>query len=106
MVRDTDRNLPVFDFVSRFAEAEELAWALQQFRPQLLLIQIRAKAGEKLAKTRYRDATRRGTGHREIRQILFGTGRQDIEHSGEIQYLENWIGEINSSPPADQARKA
>src|SRR6185503_6129298 len=58
VVRDTDRNLAVFDFVSRFAEAEELAWALQQFRPQLLLIQIRAKAGDLLAKKKFSDATR------------------------------------------------
>ena len=43
VVRDTNRNLSVFNFVARYAETEELAWALQQFRPQLLLIQVRAK---------------------------------------------------------------
>src|SRR6185295_20308148 len=37
VVRDTTRNLAVFNFVARYAESEDLAWALQQFRPQLLL---------------------------------------------------------------------
>src|SRR6185369_11569826 len=56
VVSDTNRNLAVFDFVARFAESEELSWALQQFRPQLLLIQARAKGSEKLGVKRHREA--------------------------------------------------
>ena len=106
VVRDTNRNLSVFDFVARYAESEELAWALQQFRPQLLLIQVRARASEKLAGKRYREAIQdveRGIG--EIRQFYSETGRNDIEHSAEVQYLENWIGEINSSRPLTKREK-
>ena len=42
--RDTERNLAVFDFVNRHAESMELAWSLQQFRPQLLMMHTRAVA--------------------------------------------------------------
>ena len=37
VIRDAERNLAVFDFVARHAESDELAWSLQQFRPQLLM---------------------------------------------------------------------
>src|SRR5713101_5064611 len=43
VVRDAERNLAVFDFVAKHAESEDLAWSLQQFRPQLLMVLTRAK---------------------------------------------------------------
>ena len=106
VVRDTERNLSVFDFVGRYAESEELAWALQQFRPQLLLIQVRAKASEKLDSKHHREAIReieRGIG--EIRQFYADTGRNDLEQSAEVQYLENWIADINSARPLTRREK-
>ena len=33
VIRDAERNLSVFDFVTKHAENEELAWSLQQFAP-------------------------------------------------------------------------
>src|SRR6266446_5018833 len=48
VVRDAERNLAVFDFVAKHAESEDLAWSLQQFRPQLLMIHARATATQKL----------------------------------------------------------
>lgn len=106
VVRDTQRNLTVFDFVARYAESEELAWALQQFRPQLLLIQVRAKGSEKLAAKRHREAVQEiERGISEIRQFYSESGRNDIEHSAEVQYLENWISEINSARPLTKREK-
>src|ERR1041385_7258371 len=106
VVRDTNRNLSVFDFVARYAESEELAWALRQFRPQLLLIQVRARGSEKLAAQRHREAIQEiERGISEIRQFQSDNGRSDLEQSGEVQYLENWIGEINSSRPLSKREK-
>src|ERR1022692_334343 len=48
VIRDAERNLAVFDFVSQHAENEELAWSLQQFRPQLLMVLTRARGSEAL----------------------------------------------------------
>jgi hypothetical protein len=106
VVRDTKRNLAVFDFVTNYAESEELAWALQQFRPQLLLVQVRAKASEKLGNKKYQLAIKAiEQGINEIRQFYTDTGRTDIEQSAEVQYLENWIAEINSSRPLTKREK-
>lgn len=106
VVRDTNRNLAVFDFVARYAESEELAWALQQFRPQLLLIQVRARASEKLAEKKHREAIQEiERSITELRQFYSEMGRNDIEHSAEVQYLEGWINEINSSRPLSKREK-
>ncbi|MEW6307392.1 MAG: hypothetical protein AB1705_28400, partial [Verrucomicrobiota bacterium] len=50
VLRDTERNLAVFDLVEEYAESDGLAWSLQQFRPQLMLMRTRAKATVALAK--------------------------------------------------------
>src|SRR5438105_3151675 len=38
VVRDTERNLKLFDFVETHSGSEDIAWSLQQFRPQVLMI--------------------------------------------------------------------
>src|SRR5713226_7469228 len=48
VIRDAERNLAVFDFVAEHAQSEELAWSLQQFQPQLLMILTRARAAQAL----------------------------------------------------------
>lgn len=106
VVRDTTRNLAVFNFVARYAESEDLAWALQQFRPQLLLIQVRAKAGKKLASKRHRDAIQEIEGGiSEIKQFYTEIGRHEVEPSSEAQYLQTWMGEINSARPLTKREK-
>ncbi len=39
VVRDTQRNLDLFSFVAQHTDREEFSWALQQFRPYVLLQQ-------------------------------------------------------------------
>ncbi|HXP35561.1 MAG TPA: hypothetical protein VN827_08450, partial [Chthoniobacterales bacterium] len=43
VVRDTQRNLDLFDFVDAHTERDELSWTLQQFRPYVLMMNTRAK---------------------------------------------------------------
>ncbi len=107
VVRDTQRNVSVFDFVAKHAESEELAWSLQQFRPQLLLIQTRARASEKLAARRYADAARMiDAGINALRQFYTDHGRHDAsDQSQEVAYLENWKGEINAKRPLTRREK-
>ncbi len=106
VVRDTGRNLAVFNFVARYAETEELAWALQQFRPQLLLVQTRAKAGRKLANKRHRDALQEiERGLSELKQFYAELGRHHLEPSPEAQYLQTWMNEINSARPLSKREK-
>src|SRR5256885_1110794 len=53
VVRDTERNLAVFDFVGKHAANEDLAWALRQFQPQLLMILTRAQGTQALQSDDY-----------------------------------------------------
>lgn len=107
VIRDTQRNLAVFDFVSEHAESEELAWSLQQFRPQLLLIETRARAGERLAARRFADALRAiDGGLSAIRQFYNEIGRpESAEQSAEVTYLETWKLEINDKRPLTRREK-
>lgn len=101
VLRDTDRNLKVFDFVQRHAASEDLAWALQQFRPQLLMMRIRAKGATALKANRYDQVLQLvESGLEEIRQFYREHERVDLmEQSGEIQSLEAWVQEIQAKRP-------
>src|SRR5215510_11813978 len=44
VVRDTQRNLDLFTFVSEHTEREDFSWSLQQFRPYVLMMNTRAHA--------------------------------------------------------------
>src|SRR5438046_4979771 len=53
VVRDTQRNLELFDFVDAHTERDELSWNLQQFRPYVLMMNTRAKASIFLGQGRF-----------------------------------------------------
>jgi len=101
VLRDTDRNLKVFDFVQRHAGAEEMSWALQQFRPQLLMMRIRARGVVAQKAGRYDQALQVvESGLEEIRQFYREHERLDLmEQSGEILSLESWLQEIQTKRP-------
>jgi hypothetical protein len=107
VLRDTQRNVKVFDFVERFAEHPELAWALQQLRPQLLMMQIRALGSKKLDEGDFEGAIISvEDGLEEIRSFYREHGRADlIEQSGEIHSLEGWIQELRSTKPLSEKEK-
>ena len=41
----------------------------------------------------------------EVRQFFSEIGRGETEPTGEVQYLENWINEINTSRPLSKREK-
>ncbi len=55
VVRDTERNLRLFSFVKKHASTEMDRWALDQFRPYVIMMNTRAKATISL-----RDSTKTG----------------------------------------------
>ena len=101
VIEDANRNLRVFDFVQKYAGSEELAWSLQQFRPQLLMMRVRARGATALKDNRYDEVVRLvEEGLDEIRQFYREHERQDmLEQSGEIQSLETWLQEIPLCKP-------
>lgn len=44
VARDTDRNLRLFDFVRKYADSEADRWALDQYRPYVIMMNTRARA--------------------------------------------------------------
>ncbi len=107
VIRDTERNLEAFDFVQHYAEAEEMAWALQQFRPQLLMMRIRARGAVALRDNSFGTVIKLiEEGLEEIRNFFREHGRHELlEQSGEIQSLETWLQEISSKRPLTEREK-
>jgi len=105
--RDTARNLHVFDFASEFAESAELAWSLQQFRPQLLLMRYRALGTKLLREPNHEKATALiEEGIEQLRAFYREHERPElIEHSGEITSLELWLNDIRTKRPLSEREK-
>jgi len=107
VLRDTERNLAVFDFVEKHAEARELAWSVQQLRPQLLMMQVRAKATLALDNSRHDDAIEAvRTGIEAVREFFQRIERPDLaEQSAEVQSLEAYLEEIKSVRPISERER-
>ncbi len=107
VVRDTSRNLQVFEFVAKYADSDEVSWSLQQFRPQLLMMRVRAKGALALKANDYTKAIDL-ISHAidEIRDFYTEHSRQDLaDHSGEIQSLESWLQEVEAKRPLTEMEK-
>ncbi|MDB6017908.1 MAG: UvrB/UvrC protein [Pedosphaera sp.] len=101
VVRDTERNLAVFEFVRKHAESEDLSWSVQQFKPQLLMIHTRAKATALLSTSDYTAAIRQiEEGITKIRDFYRDHAREElIDQSGEVISLRTWLEEISAQRP-------
>ena len=101
VIRDTSRNLRLFEFVETYAESEELAWSLQQFRPQVLMIHTRARATQSLQKEDYVSAIDEiEQGIEKLEQFYSSHERTEmLERSPEIQSLEKWLTEVKRERP-------
>jgi hypothetical protein len=101
VVRDTERNLAVFEFVKKHAENEDLAWSVAQFKPQLLLIQTRARAKQALVGTDFSGAINYiEAGLAQIQEFYREHARNEMaEQSSEVVYLKNWLDEVSARRP-------
>ena len=100
-LRDAERNLKVFDFVEEHAESDELAWSIQQFRPQVLMIRTRARATQKLQAEDFPAALAEiEAGIEQLREFYNEYSRHDLlDQSAEIQSLQHWMTEVSSNRP-------
>lgn len=107
VIRDTERNLSVFAFVAKHAQTEELAWSLQQFQPQLLMVLTRAKGSLALQSEDYAMAIQYvEEGLEKIRAFYEETSRGEAgEQCAEVQSLENWLEEIRAKRPLSSREK-
>lgn len=101
VLRDTERNLKLFDFVTEHAEAEELGWSFQQFRPQVLMIRTRALAAKKLEAKDFAAAIQEiEIGLDALREFYTEHSRTDLlDQSAELLSLQSWMEELNKHRP-------
>jgi len=101
VIRDTERNIVVFDLIRDFAEDENDRSSLEQFRPYVLMMNARAKACLALEDKRYDRAMGiidEGVG--AIRDFFHSVERDDLaDLCREIQFLEEWRERIETNRP-------
>jgi hypothetical protein len=107
VVRDTERNLAVFDFVARYAENEELAWSMQQFRPQLIMIHTRACASQSLEARDYNTGIQQiELGITKIREFCREQTRHEVmEPNAEAAWLQSWLDQVRSLRPLSRRER-
>jgi len=105
--RDTERNLALFDFVKRYADPPEMAWVLQQFRPQLLMMHTRAVTAPLLRARNFTAAIARIEGGLEmIREFYLEHDRADLlEESHELLSLQDWLEEVRRQRPVSKKER-
>ncbi|SPE62855.1 UvrB/UvrC protein [Verrucomicrobia bacterium] len=107
VIRDAERNLALFAFVAKHSASEDLAWALRQFQPQLLMVLTRARGSQALQADDYPLAIQHiEDGLEKIRAFYVDNSRAEAaEHSGEVVSLENWLEEIRAKRPLSPREK-
>jgi len=101
VIRDTQRNLDLFEFVALHTERDELAWSFQQFRPYVLMMNTRAKASILLGDGKFGEAMREIERGRDAIQDFFQQSSfpEMAQKSSELAFLEEWLEEVSSKRP-------
>jgi hypothetical protein len=101
VVRDTQRNLDLFTFVTEHTDREDLSWSLQQFRPYVLMMSTRAKASIFLGQGKFGEAMAEIERGRDAIADFFQHSNfpELVSKSSEIAFLEEWLEEVKAKRP-------
>jgi hypothetical protein len=101
VVRDTQRNLDLFTFVTEHTDREELSWGMQQFRPYVLMMNTRAKASIFLAQGKFGEAMLQiQYGRDAIAEFFQRSAAPELaSKSSEIAFLDEWLEEVKAKRP-------
>src|SRR6058998_1305790 len=101
VVRDTQRNLDLFTFVAEHTDREDFSWALQQFRPYVLMMSTRAKASILLGQQKFAEAIAEiERGREAIVDFLQQSNFPElVSKSSEIAFLDEWLEEVKAKRP-------
>jgi len=96
--RDTEHILELLDFVQDYAVEDEIGQSFQQFRPQTIMMQIRAVGTELIAENNYDDAIKEITDAiEELNQFYTEMGREEmIDSSMEVHSLREWLKDVEA----------
>jgi UvrB/uvrC motif len=101
VIRDTQRNLDLFTFVSEHTDREEFSWSLQQFRPYVLMMNTRAKASISLGEGKFAEAIAEiERGRDAIAEFLQHSNFPElVSNNSEIAFLDEWLEEVKAKRP-------
>jgi hypothetical protein len=101
VVRDTERNLEMFDFVGEHCSDEDSKWTLEQFRPYVTMMNTRAMASLELQEGNTLGAVKIIEAGKEKIEAFYRTigQAQWIESSNELAFLSEWLKEIRDAQP-------
>ena len=101
VVRDTQRNLDLFNFVTEHTDREELSWTMQQFRPYVLMMNTRAKASILLGQGKFAEAMLQIQYGRDAIADFFNRSATPelASKSSEIAFLDEWLEEVKAKRP-------
>ncbi len=105
--RDTQRNIEVLDLCAQYAEQDEDRYALEQYRPYIVMMNVRSKALTAMQSGSYRTALAHvEAGLRTLRDFFkkFGAPKA-FRASGEVHVLKALRREIRKHLPVDPVRQ-
>ena len=107
VARDTQRNLDVLDICLEYAGKEEDRYAMEPYRPYILMMNARSKALSAMGKNAYRTAMAHvETGLEKIKAFFQTYGnRKAYKMSGEVQVLRALRREVRRHLPDDPIRE-
>lgn len=107
VLRDTERNMRVFDLIRDNAIEENDRMSLEQFRPYVLMMSARARACIALEEKHYdRALDLIEDGIEDIKIFFQSVDREDlIDQCREIQFLEEWSDRIRNNRPLTPAER-
>jgi len=94
--RDTEHILELLDFVQDFASQDEIGQSFQQFRPQTIMMQVRAVGTELIAENNYEAAIEEITDAIDDLNLFYTEmGREElVDNSMEVQSLREWLKDV------------
>ena len=107
VVRDTSRNIRVLDLCSRFAMEEQDRLVLEQYRPYITMMNVRASASLHLKAKRPNEALRTvEKGLESIREFFIKFGQEEsFGRSNEVRVLKRFAREIRKKLPVSPVQK-
>ena len=94
--RDTEHILELLDFVQDFAAQDDIGQSFQQFRPQTIMMQVRAVGTELLADGNYKGAIAEIIAAIEELNLFYTEmGREELlDSSMEVHSLGEWLKDV------------
>lgn len=107
VIRDTQRNLDMFEFVTEHAPSDEVSWSVEQFTPYVRMMNTRAKASLAIERDDFAEAVKLiEKGIEKIREFYADVENPELEQgSPEIQYLTEWLDEVRQKKPVSKIER-